>query len=190
MDAAWRRALGRQFEASIDMLEDALCACPDELWGESLWEVKPHDAGISPVDRGGVSGDSRADDRSIQVFSAFWYLAYHTLFFLDLYLSGGLEQLEQGFHPPAPFTADEHAAGVLPRRLYTRAELQDYLAHGRQKCKATIAELSDEQASRTCRRSTGEISFAELLLVNMCHVQQHGHQLHMFLGQKVASASA
>jgi len=40
-----------------------------------------------------------------------WYLAFHTLFWLDLYLSGPAE----GFAPPAPFTRVElDPAGILP----------------------------------------------------------------------------
>jgi hypothetical protein len=76
---------------------------------------------LAPGDRSCRSGrdTDRQDLRSIQVFSAFWYLAYHVLFFLDLYLSGGFEQFEEGFVAPAPFTADDQALGVLPGRVYT-----------------------------------------------------------------------
>src|SRR4030088_3536216 len=35
---------------------------------------------------------------------AFWYLAYHTLFFLDMYLSA---EGEPQFHPPASFDRSE-----------------------------------------------------------------------------------
>ena len=56
-----------------------------------------------------------------------------------------------GSFPLAPFTADEHAAGVLPKTVYTRRELQDYLAHNRQKCEATIDDLTDQQARRRCQ---------------------------------------
>jgi hypothetical protein len=116
------------------------------------------------------------DGRSIQVFSAFWYLAYHALFFLDVYLSGGLEELDSGFAAPTPFRADEHAAGALPQRVYTRMELEAYLAHDRQKCQTTIEALTDEGGRRTCRWGTREIPFFELLLVNLGHVQEHGAQ--------------
>jgi hypothetical protein len=189
MDAMWRTALSRQFEAAIDMLENALRACPDELWTESLWKVMPDHPGVWPSDHS-AEDSARASDGAIQVFSAFWYLGYHVLFFMDLYLSGGFEQFEEGFAPPAPFTVEEHAPGVLPRRVYRRAELQGYLAYNRQKCKMTIEELTDEQARRPCRRARGDIPFAELLLANLRHVQQHGEQLSMFLGQKAGSASA
>jgi hypothetical protein len=56
-------------------------------------------------------------------FSAFSYLCYHTLFWLDLYLTGA----EEGFAPPAPFDLVEmEACEVLPR-TYTREEPLDYL---------------------------------------------------------------
>ena len=180
MGTTWRLALQRQFGRAIDALETALRTCPDDLWEESLWEVKPDDAGVQPTDRGGqrVAGQTH---ESIQVLSAFWYLAYHSLFFLDFYLSGGTEQ--EGFVPPAPFSADEHDAGVLPKRMYTRAELLTYLAHNLQKCQTTIEELQDEQV--LYRWGQNDVSFVELLLVNMRHVQEHAAQLNMFLGQRV-----
>ena len=69
------------------------------------------------------------DDAELPESAAFWYIVYHTLFWLDLYLSGAVE----GFAPPAPFTLDElDPAGLLPERPYTRDELQAYLEHGRE----------------------------------------------------------
>ncbi len=118
-------------------------------------------------------------------FSEFWYVVYHAFFWLDLYLSGAVE----GFAPPAPFTLDElDPAGLLPGRPYTRDELHTYLDHGRTKCRATIDALTDEQARQRCRFSWGEVSFAELLLYNMRHVQEHAAQLNLILGQKLGSA--
>jgi len=132
-----------------------MTVCPDALWG----------------------------DRSQT--PEYWYVAYHTLFFLDLYLSGSVE----GFAPPAPFNLDElDPAGILPERVYTKAELLAYLAHGRTKCRATIANLTEEQAWRRCTFPWGELSFAELLLDNMRHVQHHAAQLNLILRQKTDSA--
>lgn len=155
MDSTWRAALWQQFGASIDMLENAVLACPEKLWG----------------------------DRSQR--PEFWYLVYHTLFFLDLYLSGSVE----GFAPPAPFTLDElDPAGLLPERVYTKDELQNYLTHGREKCRAVIEALTDEKARERCTFAWGEVSFAELLLDNMRHVQHHAAQLNLILRQKTDSA--
>lgn len=163
MDTNWRASIWPQFGATIDMLENAMRACPDQLWGERLWS-----------------------DRSEQPeFSEFWYVAYHTLFWLDLYLTGSVE----GFAPPAPFTLDElDPAGLLPEQPYTKDELVTYLDHGRKKCRATIEALTDEQARQRCEFSWGEVSFAELLLYTMRHVQEHAAQLNLFLGQKIGSA--
>src|SRR5579864_3565548 len=165
VDETWRSATRSQFEAAIAMLGSALSECPDELWRASLWE-----------------------DPSLPGFSEFWYVAYHALFWLDLYLSGPSD----AFAPPAPFTLDElDPAGVLPPRVYTREELAGYLSHSAEKCRMTFQNLTDEQARRThqigSRRHT--MTFAELLIYNMGHVREHAAQLSMFVGQKRGSAS-
>ena len=106
MDANWRTSLWQQFGAAIDMLGNAVAACPDDLWRVRLW-----------------------DDAELPESAEFWYVVYHTLFWLDLYLSGAVE----GFAPPAPFNLDElDPAGLLPERPYTRDELLAYLEHGRE----------------------------------------------------------
>ncbi len=57
MEDTWKAVLWGQLGAAIDMLENAIDACPDELWG----------------------------DRAR--FPEFWYVVYHTLFVLDYYLA-------------------------------------------------------------------------------------------------------
>lgn len=37
MDAAWRTILWQQFGASIDTLDNALLACPEEIWADRAW---------------------------------------------------------------------------------------------------------------------------------------------------------
>jgi hypothetical protein len=155
MDNNWKTIIWQQFGAAIDMLENAIAACPDKLWG----------------------------DRSRT--SEFWYIAYHTLFFLDFYLSDSPE----GFAPPAPFGLEElDPAGVLPERVYTKDELKTYLEHGRKKCRATISALTDEKARQRCRFERPDVSAAELLLYNMRHVQHHAAQLNLILRQTIDSA--
>jgi uncharacterized damage-inducible protein DinB len=98
-----------------------------------------------------------------------------------LYLSGAVE----GFAPPVPFTlAELDPAGVLPAKPYTKEELQTYLAACRQKCQTTIEALTDDAAQQTCHFTWGEVTFAELLVYNMRHVQEHAAQLSLFLEQK------
>ncbi len=171
----WTSSLSRQYAVAIDRLEETLRACPDDRWEESLWMVRKTDRYVWPIARGG--GDLPAE-RKLQMFSAFWNIAYHTLFHLDFYLSGGERE---GFAAPAPFREDEHHAYVLPDRVYSRSELLDYLEYGRQKARATLEALTDDQASRPCHR--GE-PFAELLLINLRHLQEHGGQMSMLLGQE------
>ena len=158
MDPMWREILWRQFGAALDMLENALRACPEELWSARLW------------------GGDRPD------MSEFWYVGYHTLFWLDLYLSGSPE----GFAPPAPFTLDElDPAGLVPERQYTVDELLAYLDHSRRKCRAIIEALTEEKARRLCKVRRGDVAYLELLLDNMRHVQEHAAQLNLFLGQRL-----
>ncbi len=165
MDPLWRTALWQQFGATIDMLENALLACPSTQWNGRLWsDQKDHP--LPPE------------------YAAFWSITYHTLFWLDLYLTGSSEE---GFAPPPPFTTDElDPAGESPKRPYSRDELHAYLVHLRQKCQTTIAELSDEKAHQQVDYPWVEgkpVSYLELLLYNMRHVQEHAAQLSLFLGQ-------
>jgi DinB superfamily len=163
MADVWKTLLWRQFGAAIDMLDNALRECPDELWTGILW-----------------GDNSAAED------SPFWYVAYHTLFWLDYYLSGSSDS----FAPPPPFTLSElDPAGVLPDRTYTRPQLRDYLLHGRRKCRASIESLTEEQGQRMRRVGRGQLPFAELLLYTMRHVQEHAAQLSMFLGQRAGLTS-
>jgi len=158
--------LWRQFGAAIDTLGDALRACPDELWEARLWEDQP--------DQWVAAG-----------FSSFWYLGYHTLFWLDLYLTGA----EEGFAPPAPFDLVEMEAGEVLPRTYTRDELLGYLEMCRRRCRVTLEGLTIADAQRLCRFPWGELTFAELQLYNLRHVQEHAAQLHMFLGQQAGKAA-
>lgn len=156
--------LWRQFSKAIDMLAVALRTCPDELWETQLWADEP--------DQWVAAG-----------FSAFWYQGYHTLFWLDLYLTGA----EEGFAPPPPFDLVEMEAHEDLPRTYSRAELLDYLESCRQRCQGTIPSMSTEAANRLCRFPWGEISFAELQLYNLRHVQEHAAYLNMFVGQQLRS---
>jgi hypothetical protein len=119
-------------------------------------------------------------------FSAFWYLGYHTLFWLDLYLTGA----EEGFAPPGSFDLVEMDPDEVLPRIYTRAELLGYLEYCRRKCQETIGALSNEQASRLCRFGWGELPYAELQLYNLRHVQEHGAQLCLFLGQQAGKSAS
>ena len=164
MNMLWRTAIWQQFGAAIDDLDNALRTCPDELWQARLWDDPAQEKFYLPE---------------------FWYVVYHALFWLDLYLTGA----EEGFVPPAPFMlVEQNENGPLPERPYTKDELISYLAECRKRCQATIKSMTDEAVQRRCRFGWGEVSFAELLLYNMRHVAGHAAQLSLFLGQKVGPA--
>jgi DinB superfamily len=140
MDIKMKEIIWNQFGAAIDMLENALLACPEKLWGGHL---KP---------------------------SEFWYRVYHTLFWLDFYLSDSIEE----FVPPTPFTLVElDPSGLLPERVYTKNELKNYLDHCRNKCLNTIKSLSDAKSYQHFKYGSIDLSFTELFLYNMRHVQHH-----------------
>lgn len=64
VDEEWKQMVWGQLGGAIDMLENAIIACPDETW------------------------------QSCEPPRALWYVTYHTLFFLDLYTFGSLEGFE------------------------------------------------------------------------------------------------
>ena len=109
----------------------------------------------------------------------FWYVTYHALFWLDYYLSDPPE----GFVPPAPFTLSEFDPTGVPDRIYSRAELEAYLAHCRKKCETMIDMLTDGTAKMPRRIGRAEGTFLELSLYNMRHVQHHAAQLNLILRQ-------
>ena len=164
MNIPWKTIIWQQFGAAIDDLDNAIRACPDELWRARLWHEPAQEQFFLPE---------------------YWYIVYHTLFWLDLYLTGA----EEGFVPPAPFTLiEQNEDGPLPERPYTKDQLQAYLEDCRRKCQATIESTTDEEAQRLCQFGWGEVSFAELLLYTMRHVAGHAAQLNLMLGQKTSAA--
>ena len=163
MESFWGAILWKQFGAAIDMLDNALVACPDTLWRQPVWQ-----------DSSAPSG--RAE---------FWYVAYHTLFWLDLYLFG----TEEGFAPPAPYALVEQddASGPIPDETYSKEQVRTYLAYCRDKCRSTIEMMTDERARQPVSFGWVEdgevISYYELQLYNMRHVQEHAAQLNLLLGR-------
>ena len=155
MDTRLTTGIWQQFGAAIDMLDDAISACPERLWSAVLWE-----------------------DPEDPRYGQFWWVAYHALSWLDLYLTGDYK----GFAPPAPFVR-----GQLPDQPYTKEEILGYLAQCRQKCQAIIQGLTDEKAYTIHKFDWMEPSYVEMQLYNMRHVQEHAAQLSLVLGQNGVS---
>jgi hypothetical protein len=168
LDTLWSTALWQQFGAAIAMLDNAVGACPASLWRERLWSDPP--------------------DHPQPPLGEFWFIAYHTLYWLDLFLSSVTDPPSRR-SPPAPFPAPTlDADDDPPERPYAKDDLLAYLAYTSQKCQSTIATLTGERARASYEFPWGQgqgrpISYLELLLYTMRHVQEHAAQLSFFLGR-------
>ena len=155
MDNTQKKIIWNQFGAAIDMLENAILACPDELWS------------------------SKSEK------SEFWYIAYHTLFWLDFYLT----ETAEDFVPPAPFSLTElDPTGILPERVYTKQELLKYLDFCCDKCISVIKNLTDQRAHQRFKYGSIDLPILELILYNTRHVQHHAGQLNLILSRNINSA--
>ena len=115
--------------------------------------------------------------------SRFWYLGYHTLYWLDYYLCDDTT-MEKDFVPPPPFTKSEFEYDLMPERVYDKTELLDYLRFGKQKLHDLLTRLTAEELQT--KRFVSEYkdySIFEMLLYNMRHVQHHTAQLNLLLRQ-------
>jgi DinB superfamily len=160
METMVRMALWQQFGAAIDMLKNAVVACPETLWQEHLWSDAegPH-------------------------YGTFWEITSHTLFWLDVYLTAERE----GFASPMPFIWNEQEIRrILPQQPFPKEVVHAYLIRLRKKCQTTIISLSDDRAHQLIALPSireKPTSFFELQLSSMRHVQEHAAQLSLFLGQ-------
>lgn len=142
-----KSTISSQFGASIDMLENAILACPDDLWNKE---------------------------------KSFSHLAYHTLFFLDYYLS--LEPI--GFTQPGNFEHSEFEDDP-PTGIFEKTEVLEYLQSCRTKMQGLFSDLTENLAlSRWINESrTMDYSIIEIALYNLRHVQHHVGQLNLMLRQ-------
>jgi hypothetical protein len=137
----FKHALTTQFEAALCMLNDCLRLCPDAGW-DALVAKYP-----------------------------FWHIAYHTLIFVDLYLtpSHGAFQFRPELHPGGwGEWDDEH-----PSRRFERDELLRYVAICRQKAKEIIVGETAETLAGPSGFDWLKITRAEMHLYNLRHIQHH-----------------
>lgn len=144
-----------QFSAAIKMLENAIDLCPQDVWNQK------------------------------NDFFDFWYISYHTIFWLDFYLT----PIPENFQPYLNFGLTElDPEGILPERVYSKDELKVYLEHCKEKSKSVILKLDKQVADNSYKFGTLEIPFYELILYNMRHIQHHTGQLNLILRQQINSA--
>ncbi|MFT3704140.1 MAG: hypothetical protein QM802_17365 [Agriterribacter sp.] len=133
----------------------------------------------------------------------FFYGAYHTLVFLDYYLSIP----PKNFSAPLPFTLIEYnnipedaIDDVMPDSMYSKKELLGYVAFCREKCRKLIAGLTEEQLKTSWIQGAENADLAlsgqealsysvlEIFFYNMRHVQHHTAQLNLLLRQQIHNA--
>ncbi|MEO8474469.1 MAG: DinB family protein [Chryseolinea sp.] len=123
----------------------------------------------------------------------FFYIAYHSVVFLDYYLTTPAKT----FSSPLSFSITKYEDApreavddVIPNKIYSKHEMLQYLEACRQKCHALINNLTEEQLSARWIEKDGNMNYSvlEILLYNMRHIQHHTGQLNMLLRQKINDA--
>jgi hypothetical protein len=161
MSAALAGSIARNFDSALRLMHAALSDCPDELWETDLW---PGDGTTLQMPNGGLHG------------SAPWFLGYHALTCLDYDLSGDFEP----WAPPKPF--DENTWS-LPNRVFTRAELLEYVEWCRARAQKSCEALTDDLALRplpSTHRYAGA-AYGDIVAGIPLHVVEHAAQIRQFL---------
>jgi hypothetical protein len=146
-----KQTLIGQYEASLAMLNRCIEACPIDHWENKIGN------------------------------GTFRWVAYHTLFFVDLYLSRTAESFElRDVHEHGGDERGPDACVGLDKN-----ELLSYVQICRQKALSSIAEESENSLAGPSGFSWYEISRGEMHLVNIRHIQHHTGQLSAYLRRNV-----
>ena len=143
-----RNLLAGQFDASLCMLNECIASCPAEHWEGMIASL------------------------------TFRQVAYHTLFFVDLYLSPGERAFElRELHQRGGDEREPYPGKGLEKR-----ETLAYLSICRDKMTATLAGETEQSLQGPCGFSwRKDVTRGELHVYNIRHVQHHTGQLSAFL---------
>lgn len=120
----------------------------------------------------------------------FYYIAYHSIIFLDYYLTIP----PKDFVPILSFTQkvpeqrpQEAIDDLIPDEIYSKRELIEYLQRSREKCKNIITSLTDDKLNERFTEGNDpndmDYPILEILLYNLRHTQHHAAQLNMLIRQ-------
>jgi DinB superfamily len=150
----FKELIANQYEAAFCMLASCVTRCPDANWDRPVGNLK------------------------------FCQVAFHTLFFADVYLGRDLKSLrEQSFHRDhaAVFADYEELEDREQQAVYGKSFIQAYLQHCRGKALQVIAaETADVLGSRP-GFDWLKFSRAEVHVYNIRHIQHHAAQLSLRL---------
>jgi DinB superfamily len=137
-----------QFEAALCMMDQCIRVCPPEHWEGKI-----------------ANGTFR-------------WVAYHTLFWVDLYLSPGdeVEFVLRDFHHRG---GDERENAICLG--LSKDETLSYVQICRKKMLDTMAGETAESLQGPCGFSYRKITRGELHVYNLRHVQHHTGQLSAYL---------
>lgn len=142
-----KKILAGQFEASLCMLSECIQKCPAEHW------------------EGKIANDT------------FRQIAYHTLFYVDLYLSPSEEAFAlRDLHRHG---GDERGPALSPG--LSQDETLAYAAQCRDKLSATLASETSASLAGPSGFSWRKFPRAELHIYNIRHVQHHAGQMSAYV---------
>ena len=147
------RTVTSQFNAALSMMEQTVSRCPDDLWD--------------------VPGQA----------NPFWRVAYHALFYVDLYLQPSEEELtlwEEArtgyqFLGPTPFPPHEQPVADNP---YRKEEMLAYIEYLRSLVNRAVPVLALSEPSGFHWLPFDKF---ELQIYNIRHLQQHVGDLSTIL---------
>jgi hypothetical protein len=145
----FKQSLTSQFEAGLSMLRDCVRQCSDAHWDGPIAKYP------------------------------FWQVAYHTLCFVDLYLSPTRELFV--------FRSDLHPNGYdefmeeYPSRRFERGELLAYAGICREKAVSAIGVETAQSLAGPSGFSWMKVTRAEMHIYNLRHLQHHVGALGAYL---------
>ncbi len=143
----YQQIVTSQFEAALAMVNQCIAACPPQHW------------------EGKIANDT------------FRYVAYHTLFFTDLYLSPNEDSFKlRDLHQRG---GDERGQDASPG--LSKEETLAYVPICHQKLLDTLAAETLESLQGPSGFSWRKISRGELHIYNLRHVQHHAGQMSAYL---------
>lgn len=130
----------------------------------------------------------------------FFYLTYHTVIFLDYYMTNPVKN----FEPLLPYTLinttdipPEAIDDVFPEKHYSKQEILNYTFKIREKCKKLIQTSTGEAFAKRwindeeiklhglCATIVEHYSLLEIIFYNLRHIQHHTAQLNFILRKEI-----
>ncbi len=144
-----KKLLLGQFEAALAMFNDCVRKCPADHWDGNIAKYP------------------------------FWQVAYHTLCFVDLYLSPDekTHQLRTDLHPKGWSELDDE----YPSRRFEQREITQYIGICLQKARDILAAETRESLEGASGHARRTFSRAELHVYNIRHIMHHTGQLSAYL---------